>query len=469
MTSPMVDADGAVVSLDDHGRRASSSPTRSRSCSVRVQRGCGRSAAARCTFVDDGLRAGRVGQAEHRARRCRCAPGTATARHRRSTGTVTSVASEVDAYRGASADRHGPGRRVRPAAGHRRRVVHQRLAHRTSCRALVQDGGALRVGTIDLPTAPVKYVLRNDTAAGPDRRDRAAHRPRLVRRRARRSRCGRRPPAARRAPQPRHRSRWAWTSIAFSARQVGDGATTVTVRGWDPVAQSAVVGTSTTPDVARRASTRARGGAPTYTRVDARAATRSPERRRRRRAAAHRRPHRPRHRDGRGASTPRGWCPAVGSTVDGAGPSNGNYYVREVDQHFDGRQRDHAVRRRRPRPGAALGPVGDRRAGVELPAQRARRRDRRQRQRPRRAGPRPRLAGHRVGRRSPPPGPACSASARAPTAGRWSCPRSATRCSSASRTTTSRGRWCSAGCTATSRRRPTAGASTRTAPWSRAR
>ena len=46
---------------------------------------------------------------------------------------------------------------------------------------------------------------------GPDRRDRPAHRPRLVHRRGTRSRCGRRSPGAHPAPSP-SRSRWAWTS-----------------------------------------------------------------------------------------------------------------------------------------------------------------------------------------------------------------------------------------------------------------
>ena len=280
----------------------------------------------------------------------------------------------------------------------------------------------------------MKYALRNDTALGLIDEIARAHRPRLVRSRARSSPCGRAATGSAPGATPGGLDRGrAGTSSSFSAKQVGDGDTKVTVRGWDPVAQSPVVGTSTTPDVARgvrrelgrRADVhpgrRPRGHPLAERRDDGRRRDRRPHRTRRghRQGAVHRAPGPRRPPDGRRGR-----------------PVERQLLRPRGHQHLARRQRDHPVRGRRPRPRAAVRPVGDQRTGLQLPAHRARRRDRRQRQGPRRPGPRERLAEHGVGPGHHHLGAGARASAPAPGAARWSCRRSATRCSSGSRTTT---------------------------------
>jgi len=188
---------------------------------------------------------------------------------------------------------------------------------------LVQTAG-LSVGTIDLPTTPLKYAMRNDTALG------------LIDEIA--ERTGRDwcvdgttfnmwPAATGGISSGVHYTVTAGVDlIAFSAKQVGSGATTVTVRGWDPVAQSAVVGTSTSPS--SRAAFAAGGTKPMYSRVEARAATRSQGEADIAAAAIA-------ARTGRVSATGEvqlvaGMLPGGTLTVGGLGPSNGDYYVREV-------------------------------------------------------------------------------------------------------------------------------------------
>ncbi|GEL98319.1 phage baseplate assembly protein V [Cellulomonas terrae] len=238
-------------------------------------------------------------------------------------GTVTSVASEVDAYRGATLTVT-----VQDLGYELLRDTNiesfTNISYKDIVSRLVQEVG-LSIGTIDLPTAPVKYALRNDTALGLI--DEIAQR-------TGRDWCisGRTfsmwSAVTGSAPGARPVSITVGKDIiAFSARQVGDGDTKVTVRGWDPVAQSAVVGTSTTP-TSRAGFDVSSAGAPKYTRVDARAATRSQSDATTAAVAIA-------ARTGRVVATGKVqytalMVPGGRVTVGGAGPSNGNYYVREV-------------------------------------------------------------------------------------------------------------------------------------------
>jgi uncharacterized protein involved in type VI secretion and phage assembly len=120
---------------------------------------------------------------------------------------------------------------------------------------------------------------------------------------------------------------------AFSVRQAGDAPTEITVRGWDPQAQRAVTGTASTPQT-RAGLTPADAPGKRNTRVDARAATRSASDAASVAQALAARTGRVVAR-GRAEFTP---ALRVGGTVaiDGAGPGNGRYYVREVTHTFDG-------------------------------------------------------------------------------------------------------------------------------------
>lgn len=320
MTSPMVDA-GAVVNLkvtvdgvelpDDY-----------QLLQVRVQLGL--RAVGRCTlvFVDDNYAV--VGSGKlNIGRAVSVAAGYDDLLGTVFDGTVTSVASEVDGYRGATLTVT-----VQDLGYELLRDTNiesfTNISYKDIVSRLVQEAG-LSLGTIDLPTAPVKYALRNDTALG------------LIDEIAQRtgrdwSIAGKTfsmwSAATGSAPGAQPVSITVGQDIiAFSARQVGDGDTKVTVRGWDPVAQSPVVGTSTTPtsragfDVSSR-------GAPKYTRVDARAATRSQSDATTAAVAIA-------ARTGRVIATGKvqytaRMVPGGRVTVGGAGPSNGNYYVREV-------------------------------------------------------------------------------------------------------------------------------------------
>ncbi len=196
---------------------------------------------------------------------------------------------------------------------------------------LVSAAG-LEVGAIDLPTTPVKYALRNDTALGMiDEISERTGRDWSI--------LGKKfsmwSAATGSAPGAQAISNTIGMDvISFVAKQTGDGSTSVTVRGWDPVAQSPVVGTAATPTSRAGFDATGAGGGPTYTRVDARAATRSQTDAK---AAA----------EGiavrTGRVTATGECqytallvPGGRVEMHGAGPANGNYYIREVENTWIG-------------------------------------------------------------------------------------------------------------------------------------
>ena len=119
---------------------------------------------------------------------------------------------------------------------------------------------------------------------------------------------------------------------AFSVRQVGDATTSVSVRGWDPAQQRATVGTATTPqsrsglgpanpDGVTSAVTGARLSPSSDT--EARALAEGVAARTGRMTARARALFLPELR------------PGGTVTVDGAGPGNGTYYVREVTHVVD--------------------------------------------------------------------------------------------------------------------------------------
>lgn len=119
----------------------------------------------------------------------------------------------------------------------------------------------------------------------------------------------------------------------FAVRQVGDGTTKVTVRGWDPKQQTAVEGSASSPT--SRASFDAGGTGEQYTVLDAHAATTSQAEAQEIATALAART---------GRVTARGRCllaptlrPGGSVTIEGAGPGNGTYYVREVTHVFDER------------------------------------------------------------------------------------------------------------------------------------
>ena len=119
---------------------------------------------------------------------------------------------------------------------------------------------------------------------------------------------------------------------AFAVRQAGDAPTEVTVRGWDPQAQQVVTGTAATP-TARSGLAPTNAPGKKFTRVDARAATRSATEAADVAEGLAARTGRVLAR-GRAIFTP---ALRVGGTVtiQGAGPGNGSYYVREVAHTFD--------------------------------------------------------------------------------------------------------------------------------------
>ena len=345
MTSPMLERRHRGHRAPDQDQRAGASRRRPRDTSSSAgprAAGPARGRACTLTFVDDDLPSWRPASCNI-GKAARSRPGTATRRTPSSSGTVTSVASEVDGYRGATLTVVVAGRRVRAAPEHEHRVVHQHppTGHRV---APVQEAGLLRD---DRPAdGPVKYALRNDTALGLiDEIAQRTGRDWCIRR----HRFSMWSAATGSAPGAQPVSTMVDDVIAFSARQVGDGDTKVTVRGWDPVAQSAPRrAPPTTP------TSRAGFDAPTGAGTDVHPGRRprgdasQPERRDRATALARARD-RPRHRHGRSA-VHRADGPGRRVTVGGAGPSNGNYYVREVTNTWMERQRDHPVRGRRPHP-----------------------------------------------------------------------------------------------------------------------
>ncbi|UJP41050.1 phage baseplate assembly protein V [Cellulomonas palmilytica] len=119
--------------------------------------------------------------------------------------------------------------------------------------------------------------------------------------------------------------------LAFAVRQVTDATTEVTVRGWDPKAQEAVTASAQTPSP--RAGRQPQNSDATFTRTDAHASTSSQE-------------------DAQAVATglaartgrivARGRClyqptlrPGTTVSVAGMGPNSGAYYVREVTHTVD--------------------------------------------------------------------------------------------------------------------------------------
>ena len=239
------------------------------------------------------------------------------------TGKVTGVTSEVNATTGATCTvtlQDGAYELLR----HADVQTFTNVTLRDIVQQLVGEAG-LTAGSIDLPPTVLEYALRNDTALG------------LIDEIA--VRTGRDwcvadktfsmwPAATGSAPTSASYTVTVGIDvIALSARQVGDGDTEVTVRGWDPVAQSAVVGTSTSP-TSRAGFDVSPKGSPTYTRVDARAATRSQTDAATAASAMA-------ARTGRVLATGKvsyaaGLAPGGTLTIAGAGRTNGRYYVREV-------------------------------------------------------------------------------------------------------------------------------------------
>lgn len=242
-------------------------------------------------------------------------------------GTVTAVASEVTPRDGAVVvvTVHDASRELTRGAAVE---TFQDMTLRNIVVRLLQDAG-LR-GEVTLPGGPVPYALRNDTALG------------LIDEIA--TRTGSDwvmaagafalwPAATGNAPD-------AGTVVlrveaeldAFSVRQTGDAPTEVTVRGWDPLAQRVVTGTATSPG-SRAGLTPADAPGKKFTRVDARAATRSATEASDVAQGLAARTGRVTAR-GRATFSP-GLCVGGTVTVGGAGPGNGSYYVREVTHTFD--------------------------------------------------------------------------------------------------------------------------------------
>jgi uncharacterized protein involved in type VI secretion and phage assembly len=326
MTSPLEAAVGPLaldISLD-----GTPVPDDYRVSHVGVHLGLRTIGRATITFLDDGFRIVESQKADI-GTAVTISAGWGTRMSTLFQGKVTAVASRLVS---AHADPYGPlGTSVTltlqdgayELLRHADVETFTNMSLRDIVTRLVQSAG-LSVGTIDLPTTPLKYAMRNDTALG------------LIDEIAQRT--GRDwcvngttfsmwPAATGGTSTGVHYSVTAGVDLqSFSAKQVGSGATTVTVRGWDPVAQSAVVGTSTSPS--SRAAFDAGGNAPTHTVVQARAATRSQGDADIAAAAIA-------ARTGRVSATGQvllasGMLPGGTLTVGGLGPSNGDYYVREV-------------------------------------------------------------------------------------------------------------------------------------------
>ncbi len=252
-------------------------------------------------------------------------------------GKVTSVTSEVDSTYGATCTvvlQDGAYELMR----HTQVETFTNVSLKNIVERLVGAAG-LSVGTVDLPTDPLKYALRNDTALGlideiaqRTGRDWAVHDTTFSMWRA----------DTGKAPEAQTvRLRVGMDLLAFSARQAGDGRTEVTVNGWDPVAQSRVEGTATSP-ASRAGFDVTSGGGTTYSRVDARSAIRSQNDATIAAGAIA-------ARTGRVVATGKSlWAAALAPggtlTIGGAGPSNGDYYVREVSHSWlDGHAVTHFV------------------------------------------------------------------------------------------------------------------------------
>lgn len=292
---------------------------------VRIRSGLRSTAAATLTFADPGYALAASGV---------FAVGTAVVISAATSqaeelvrGTVTALATEVTQRDGAIAviTVHDASRELTRDASVE---TFQDMSLSAIVQKLVQDAGL--TSSVTLPATPLPYALRNDTALG------------LIDEIAARTGSDWAmssgtfavwPAATGNAPGADTVTLRVETELdAFSVRQVGDAPTEVVVRGWDPQAQRAVSGTARSP------STRA-GLAPenapgkTYKRVDARVATRSA-------AEASALAQGLAARTGRVIARGRAlFTPAlrVGGTVtvDGAGPGNGSYYVREVTHTFD--------------------------------------------------------------------------------------------------------------------------------------
>jgi len=196
--------------------------------------------------------------------------------------------------------------------------------------ALLHDA-SVAAGTIDVSGTQLPYALRNDSPLGlideiaaRTGSDWAVHEGKLSMWPASTGSA----PGAASVPL-----RIAFELEDFAVRQVGDGATKVTVRGWDPNQQTAVEGSASTPTA--RASFDAGGTGETYTVLDAHAATTSQAEAQAVATAIAART---------GRVTARGRCafsptlrPGGSATVSGAGPGNGTYYVREVTHVYDER------------------------------------------------------------------------------------------------------------------------------------
>lgn len=192
-------------------------------------------------------------------------------------------------------------------------------------------GAGVTAGTITIPGQAVPYALRNDSALGlideiAQRTgcDWAVHKDKLSMWSAA---TGSAPDAA---DVP---LRVEFELDEFAVRQVGDGTTKVTVRGWDPGQQGAVEASATSPSP--RAAFDAGGSGQTYSLLDAHAATTSQAEAQDVASAIAARTGRVTAR-GRAAFSPT-LRPGGSATISGAGPGNGTYYVREVTHVFDAR------------------------------------------------------------------------------------------------------------------------------------
>lgn len=321
MTSPMLESDAIVrIDIKSDGQAV---PETLQLRRVRVHRGLRTIGRATLTYIDDAFTVVASGKFNI-GKSISIEAGYGDKTDPAFEGKVTSVTSELDSYGGLSLTvvvQDGAYELLRNTDVE----SFTDMSLKDIVSQLVQTAG-LSLGTIDLPTTPVKYVLRNDTALG------------MIDEIAERTGCdwsilgttfSMWSAATGSAPGAQPVSiTMGMDVMSFSARQVGDGATSVTVRGWDPVAQSAVVGTAQTP-TSRAGFDATTGGGATYTRVDARAATTSQtEATTAAKALAAR----------TGRVTAEGECqytallvPGGRLTVNGAGPSNGNYYIREVD------------------------------------------------------------------------------------------------------------------------------------------